>query len=831
MAKKEEESRLAQILRQELKAGKGLADALTNSYRERQKERNDFRRFFPKGGVPGLALQSMFGKPYQYRDRKAAQQQDTQTKTQTTNLSYTKKLVSNTSDMARDMRIMKINMIRFVSAMGKMGLKDSRGKALKAYNESDKTTKIQPKGKSSSAAGRSGGGGSGGPLGQVVGGLFGAASFATDVAGGIVRNLVGVLGTGFKIGAGILGGVASVLGSVVGGVLSVGGGIAGGLFRGLASAVSGMGLMGVIALAGAGFLAYRLSQSITGELSLDKMSEFFTKKLREFFNMKEGETFRDVLMQGLGFIDQKTGMDTKGAFESVETKFIYWLEYSKSMFSQVADTVQKFSKLALIELQMGFLTYGTGLIKLLAQIYGTAIGAKAGMSAAGLASILMGTALGPVGSGAALALRALIAGGTFAGLTAAGFKVGNAGADLVNDALAGTGLNPEQKAVLEKIQKNDTFLENLDKLNHAQEQINGLKKYKNQEGAIASWQKHIDEIRKKPGFNNLYNEFQKAFGKTPGNVHEDVIEAAKKNLELQRAQTIAGIPTYDAMKTEADQTAKRKVEEYEDEVIRPSRERTQTSQQTSARAPTKLPKGKSTSVEAVMDFLISKGFTKEQAAGIASNLWAESRLNTSAENPKSKAFGLAQWLGPRKKALFEWANKNGKDPYDPQTQLDFMMHEFKTSENQAYKLLQATTTSDEAARVMLDAYERPSKRERNSAINGLLERQANASDFSGLYGTTGTPVASNNPVLASNVNTQADKLSEQPEKEFTEIFMEQFDKAFGTNFSIENQKMTEAQKQTAYLASIDKKLTNQGSSDLRSDDPNAKYVPYFSRSS
>ena len=172
MAKKEEESRLAQILRQELKAGKGLADALTNSYRERQKERNDFRRFFPKGGVPGLALQSMFGKPYQYRDRKTTQQQTAQTKTQTTNLSYTKKLVSNTSDMARDMRIMKINMIRFVSAMGKMGLKDSRGKALKAYNESDKTTKIQPKGKSSSAAGRSGGGGSGGPLGQVVGCLF-----------------------------------------------------------------------------------------------------------------------------------------------------------------------------------------------------------------------------------------------------------------------------------------------------------------------------------------------------------------------------------------------------------------------------------------------------------------------------------------------------------------------------------------------------------------------------------------------------------------------------------------------------------------------------------
>ena len=38
MAKKEEESRLAQILRQELKAGKGLADALKSSLQEKRKE-------------------------------------------------------------------------------------------------------------------------------------------------------------------------------------------------------------------------------------------------------------------------------------------------------------------------------------------------------------------------------------------------------------------------------------------------------------------------------------------------------------------------------------------------------------------------------------------------------------------------------------------------------------------------------------------------------------------------------------------------------------------------------------------------------------------------
>jgi len=256
MAKKEEESRLAQILRQELKAGRGLADALSNSYKERQRERNDFRKYFPKGGVAGLALQSMFGKPYQYRDRKTTQQQSVQTKTQTTNLSYTKKLVSNTSDMARDMRIMKINMIRLVSGMG-----------IKAYNERSGVNRVPSKVNTNVKSGNSGPGNrsnvGSGILGQAVGGLFGAASFATDVAGGIVRGIVGVLGTGFKIGAGILGGVASVLGSVVGGALTLGGGLIGGIFRGLASAVSGMGLMGIIALAGAGFLAHRLSQSIT----------------------------------------------------------------------------------------------------------------------------------------------------------------------------------------------------------------------------------------------------------------------------------------------------------------------------------------------------------------------------------------------------------------------------------------------------------------------------------------------------------------------------------------------------------------------------------------
>ena len=93
----------------------------------------------------------------------------------------------------------------------------------------------------------------------------------------------------------------------------------------------------------------------------------------------------------------------------------------------------------------------------------------------------------------------------------------------------------------------------------------------------------------------------------------------------------------------------------------------------------------------------------------------------------------------------------------------------------------------------------------------------------GSEGSEPIVASSTKPVPAPNVNSQADKLSEKPEKEFTEIFMEEFDKAFGTNFSIEGQKMTAQQQQINLLTSINKNIqdlaANKGSGDTNSNNP------------
>jgi hypothetical protein len=50
----------------------------------------------------------------------------------------------------------------------------------------------------------------------------------------------------------------------------------------------------------------------------------------------------------------------------------------------------------------------------------------------------------------------------------------------------------------------------------------------------------------------------------------------------------------------------------------------------------------------VIDFFRNKGLSENQARGILGNLMQESRGNHTVVNSKSGAFGLAQWLGPRK---------------------------------------------------------------------------------------------------------------------------------------------------------------------------------------
>jgi hypothetical protein len=93
----------------------------------------------------------------------------------------------------------------------------------------------------------------------------------------------------------------------------------------------------------------------------------------------------------------------------------------------------------------------------------------------------------------------------------------------------------------------------------------------------------------------------------------------------------------------------------------------------------------------------------------------ESTLNPIAKNPTSGAFGLAQWLGSRKKSFMDFALKNKKDIKDPTAQLEFIDHELNTTETRARDKLLNSKDATEAAFNFSDHYERAGANEKKNA--------------------------------------------------------------------------------------------------------------------
>ena len=118
-----------------------------------------------------------------------------------------------------------------------------------------------------------------------------------------------------------------------------------------------------------------------------------------------------------------------------------------------------------------------------------------------------------------------------------------------------------------------------------------------------------------------------------------------------------------------------------------------------------------------MEFFQSKGLSPYHAAGIVGNLLGESKLNHQAINPTSKAFGIAQWLGDRKKKLFK---KYGENPTFDQ-QLEFVWEELNSSEKSAFDKLLQTKSVEEATNSFMKHFERPSQREMAQSINNRIK--------------------------------------------------------------------------------------------------------------
>jgi hypothetical protein len=102
-------------------------------------------------------------------------------------------------------------------------------------------------------------------------------------------------------------------------------------------------------------------------------------------------------------------------------------------------------------------------------------------------------------------------------------------------------------------------------------------------------------------------------------------------------------------------------------------------------------------MDELVTLLQEQGFQPHHAAGIAANVQQESGLDPTAVNPKSGAFGLGQWLGPRKTQLYNFAKKNNMDAADPRLQVAFIKYEVDNNEASAGTALANTKTPTEAA--------------------------------------------------------------------------------------------------------------------------------------
>lgn len=126
----------------------------------------------------------------------------------------------------------------------------------------------------------------------------------------------------------------------------------------------------------------------------------------------------------------------------------------------------------------------------------------------------------------------------------------------------------------------------------------------------------------------------------------------------------------------------------------------------------------------------SAGYKDICVAGIMGNMYAESRFDTTAVNPDSGAYGLCQWLGPRKSALMSHCSSKGLDYTSVEGQISYLLYEMATTEaamvadNGADKpRFLGSSTPEAAAENFLDWFERGSQKEKEQSL-GLRQQTA-----------------------------------------------------------------------------------------------------------
>lgn len=122
------------------------------------------------------------------------------------------------------------------------------------------------------------------------------------------------------------------------------------------------------------------------------------------------------------------------------------------------------------------------------------------------------------------------------------------------------------------------------------------------------------------------------------------------------------------------------------------------------------------SAQAVARRMTEAGYDTHHIAGVLGVLQQESGLDNMSVGDNETSFGVAQWHASRLTALGQFARDRNIDPYDADTQAQYIVHELNGPEARAGQDLMAQTGAAGAARVWRAEFERPQGNYDDAAI-------------------------------------------------------------------------------------------------------------------
>lgn len=140
----------------------------------------------------------------------------------------------------------------------------------------------------------------------------------------------------------------------------------------------------------------------------------------------------------------------------------------------------------------------------------------------------------------------------------------------------------------------------------------------------------------------------------------------------------------------------------------------------------RMRRGNAEAANATIDFFRAKGWSEEQAKGIAANLEQESNFQPDAVGDDGNAYGLAQWHPDRQANFAKFSGKEIRQS-TAQEQLEFIHYELtRGSEKSAGERLKMANSAPEAAGIVSQYYERPA-----DTRGEITRRAAIAESYSG----------------------------------------------------------------------------------------------------